>query len=935
MSLTLVTGRANAGKTGPLYAAIEASLERAETPVLLLPTDPDVRRARGEFARLRRPGVLITTLDRWVSTLWELHGDGTRLVEPGVRAALVDRALGESELEVLRASSRYPGLAELVSSVARAVPPGAEVVSAGAPAEMLRVVRAYQGLLAENDLVEAVHAAQLLSERAPEVGGTVVANRFDDLSVAQETLLCGLARTNEVLIGLTWEEGFPATTALDGLVSRLELACESRLHVPTGAARTPLEAFEAALYRGGPALQPTEAVQFGLAAGMEAECALVARLAAEAVAAGTAPDRIAVVFPNVASRLSALLAALGSERLDVDADVALPFGSTPLGKSVLAAIDSVRIETASRERALAFLQSPYAGAPAEVVSAADSRWRAYRKTGADLVADLCGRDAPAGPLLREIRTLVDGRITPASARDWQSLTARLIANAHLVRGLHGEEGALDAAAQRMLMRVLDEFAAVEGVFGGGDLHRALAKSTLATGSLERPGRVQVTEARRLRSRRFDVIIIGGLTGAEFSIEDDRSLTSALQRELGGASGAEERLRNRMLFYLLTTRAREKVVLVRQATGSSGEERAAAVAFDEARDVYRDASDPECPDFGPDVTVHRIRLHDLAAAAPAYGPGRRTARGGAGRCRPRLPNRGVVYSVAALEKLAATEEFSVSELETYLKCPYSWFFDRAVRPSDIDSEVDAAEVGSRTHRILQQFYRAWREDRGHERVTPPLLADALEVLADADARVHAEARVSAAGLAEELALAKASRWARQVVEDDATFLPGFIPVEHEFRFGSAVERPVSLGGISLKGSIDRIDRRDGRIVVTDYKSSSSVYGHGSFATYALLQIPAYGVVAAELLGDPLAGGLYRSLSTLSARGFWDPDFVEVGEHGCAPDACEPSEIEAVTTAAEEAISAAAAGIRSGDIAQRPYSSRACQYCGARTICEEAR
>jgi ATP-dependent helicase/nuclease subunit B len=60
-----------------------------------------------------------------------------------------------------------------------------------------------------------------------------------------------------------------------------------------------------------------------------------------------------------------------------------------------------------------------------------------------------------------------------------------------------------------------------------------------------------------------------------------------------------------------------------------------------------------------------------------------------------------------------KQFSVSQLETYAKCPYKYFAERVLRLEGIEEpseEVEALEMGGILHNILFEFYKRLREDR---------------------------------------------------------------------------------------------------------------------------------------------------------------------------------------------------------------------------------
>ncbi|MDP2182251.1 MAG: hypothetical protein Q8K99_06755, partial [Actinomycetota bacterium] len=94
MGLTVVTGRANTGKTGVVYTALEDAAARGQDATLLLPSEPDAERARSELAARLPVGVRIAQVDRYLATVWATHGDGRRIVTPAQRAMLLVRCAG-------------------------------------------------------------------------------------------------------------------------------------------------------------------------------------------------------------------------------------------------------------------------------------------------------------------------------------------------------------------------------------------------------------------------------------------------------------------------------------------------------------------------------------------------------------------------------------------------------------------------------------------------------------------------------------------------------------------------------------------------------------------------------------------------------------------------------------------------------------------------
>ena len=303
---------------------------------------------------------------------------------------------------------------------------------------------------------------------------------------------------------------------------------------------------------------------------------------------------------------------------------------------------------------------------------------------------------------------------------WDRLGGAFLANAENRRGGGGIEGRLDAAAHRSLLLTIDDIADGATIPELSEVIAALGRATVSTGSSDERA-VQVTEAHRVRGRRFDVVVLMGLTAREFSPERPPSLASVLLRALGDDAHLDERLAERALFYTLVTRARRLLLLSRQATDERGEAVRPSAFWDEVVDLYRD---PESPDADQILTVSRLSGSDLAAIAPAFTPGRRMTRERiAGTVA--VSQRGCLSSPDLIMRALTDHEYSASEIEAYLACPYRWFVQRALRPAELDTIFDARERGTYAHGLLRAFYDEWHAG-GRTRIEPELLDDALEV-----------------------------------------------------------------------------------------------------------------------------------------------------------------------------------------------------------------
>lgn len=932
MTLRLIVGKANAGKTGVLHRAVEDAVTSGRRGVLVLPSRPDVSRAREEFAGRTPVGAEITTFEDWLEGLWAANGDGRRLVSATSRNALTAQVATTAQTPLAEiAASR--GLAGLVAQIAErsagATVTAPSVVDHADLAEVARLVGAYQGKLRDAGFVEPAQAAELLAAGRPLEGATVAFNRFTDLSAGQEALAVGLSADNDVIVSLTWEEGFAPTEALDDLVGRLKAAGAVVEAVRPGGVAGELGLLAETVFSDAEALEPTGEVVLMEAAGAEAEASLVASAVRGLLDEGFSADQIAVVFREPFARLGLLERAFAAEGVPLAADVAMPFARTPLGRALLSLI-SVASGVGGRADLVSFLLSPYSGAPAAAVHGADAEWRRRRQRDPFvLLRAASGLMPEVGGVIRLAQKCAarEGQIDVGK---WQELGAALIANAWTVSQRSAVDRRLDARAYERLVSGAAELSSV-GAKGGLTLEESLRNVTVSTGLGEQPGAVTLTEARRLRSRRFDALVVGGLTATEFSSERPEPLVAGILREFGCGAGVEERLSERHLFYTLVSRARLRLILARQSEDASGQLVRASAFWDEVVDRYRTPEDV-LNERSSRLSVGRsLPLSCLAQAAPAFSAGRRNERkrceaAGAG------PGARQMGRVDADALLGSRDEFSVTEVEAYIRCPQSWFRERVVRPGSIDAEFGARETGTFVHELLAGFYARFKQ-AGLVRVDPDNVESALAMFDEVASEMLEQQGWKADGLAEELAIASAIRQARGVVSADALLLEGFVPTEFEWRFGTADARPFDLGGIRLKGSIDRVDCGPRGVVVTDYKSSE-VVGLKSFEQKGVLQPVVYAAAVAAHLGGPAVGGVYRSVKSGAVRGFWNVDRGGPQAWLIDGDAVDGSAAEALLARATEKIAAAIAGMRAGDVAPNPLGS-ACEYCSAAPSCSRGR
>lgn len=200
--------------------------------------------------------------------------------------------------------------------------------------------------------------------------------------------------------------------------------------------------------------------------------------------------------------------------------------------------------------------------------------------------------------------------------------------------------------------------------------------------------------------------------------------------------------------------------------------------------------------------------------------------------------------------------SFAHIVTYLECPKRYAY--RYRDGLTEPLSWQASFGTSLHNTLYRFTKEVQGDRlwsslsdaqgvprqtslfGDAGPSPPPVERLLELLDSSWVNVgYPEAQAMYAAKAEALTLLR--RW----YGDHAAELQQTVAVELPFR--------LSLGEVEIQGRMDRIDRRDGELMVVDYKSGSlrtqeEVDGDRQLGMYAL--------VLHEMLGlDSVRLGLY--------------------------------------------------------------------------------
>jgi ATP-dependent helicase/nuclease subunit B len=309
-------------------------------------------------------------------------------------------------------------------------------------------------------------------------------------------------------------------------------------------------------------------------------------------------------------------------------------------------------------------------------------------------------------------------------------------------------------------------------------------------------------------------------------------------------------------------------------------------------------------------------------------------------------------------------YSVTQLESYGKCPFQFFAGKVLRlnvPREFEAGLSPLERGDILHEILFDFYTQRRErnlpplhqvdePQFHEAVNH-LLAIArakLEALDLSDAfwEVDKELLLGSGmrtGVLREFLLREKER---ELDTSPAWFEVAFGPSTGSRRNSDnrlRMEQPLVAGSVRLRGKIDRIDASKDVFTVIDYKSGDSIAKRKEIELGVSLQLPLYLYAVEHILAEqerrPLSGvaGIYYTLkSPVKDRlGIGNREFVGKAFDAQArnPQLLENgSALRSVIARAVAFVNEYVDSIARGNFPVAPkVPEQTCAYCDFRTIC----
>lgn len=866
-------------------AALLADLvARHGRAVLLAPTFAELDLCRHDAAEAGVSlGVDYKTPTSWLSSLWELMGDGRSFVDNLQRQMLFSDMIDRRDDAALQPLSRSQGTVRMLTRMARDVLPGVAGTGAercrgdncrpepksDAEARVFELLRAYAGGLDRRDMVEPCEAADImtsvLADSLPACTRAVCVRGITSFTHGLLELLSAVANNGgEVVVLLAREQAAmreELAAAFDARDVLFEIA-------PLGEG---VGASDAAC---GTAAQPAFIEVAGPHARAHAYADAIDDLVktcrgseVDGVATPADPVRVLVVSARAPQLFVELASRLAARHIAAETTEFTAFSQSIAGRQFAALAGLIERMKAADEGMASktewwpapeltdWIYSPLSGADAASARGFDKNIRLSRnKTTAGVKS-----------LLQSVQGQVRGARKAASDENWfknvpcvvsdvfqalwrdkpvTALKAMLaVAEALPDRALGGLDGQARRQAETALLRhaidilmndarALDVSQAATVPVLDGVRTKVDKRSTAydyATYEVDRTPRAQVrfvslADASVLRPGGYDAVLFADVDLDSYPLSHEEGPLATLTVELrrDGVS--------------LEPAALLRVRFGRAMQAASGPVALARVTHDrQARECY------------PAAVWTELRAHAEAAGAakptcvgegdiiadfdPAAGEGLKRERVTC-EAPQHLSDEAIPYLVLCRRDGEGEDAplvprlTSASQIEAYSTCPLCWFVSYRVKPQSIDAGFGNMEKGNFVHDVLEHLH-ACLPQKGMERVTPENLSRAQELLHevfDETLAEHAGKRGTEGPLVplsavEERQVAEILPQLEGVLAYESEALAPFAPRYLEFAFN---ELKVEYAGWPLGGRIDRVDvDAENRAVVIDYKHRTGV------------------------------------------------------------------------------------------------------------------
>jgi ATP-dependent helicase/nuclease subunit B len=288
------------------------------------------------------------------------------------------------------------------------------------------------------------------------------------------------------------------------------------------------------------------------------------------------------------------------------------------------------------------------------------------------------------------------------------------------------------------------------------------------------------------------------------------------------------------------------------------------------------------------------------------------------------------------------EFSVTELDEYLACPYDYYVTHilGIKPvEDVTEDISPLERGGKVHSVLRNFYLSWSRPVTHENRSET--AALLKKLADS--AYDREANTVRNRREKDLFLTVMSE--RFLDSEELFWKQGMRPTYLEQTI-ETFKLPLSDGReVTISAKIDRIDVDDsGNFIVVDYKTGKYPQPKTNLEQ-DIFQLPIYAVMALSALSgkgaplkQPVGLAYYDLMGKVGDRArdivLYNKDAI-ADQPASKPIASKKSaaEFEAILQLTVHKAQKAAESILAGEFPARARDENRCRFCRNIVLCRK--
>ncbi len=301
-------------------------------------------------------------------------------------------------------------------------------------------------------------------------------------------------------------------------------------------------------------------------------------------------------------------------------------------------------------------------------------------------------------------------------------------------------------------------------------------------------------------------------------------------------------------------------------------------------------------------------------------------------------------------------FSISQLETYTKCPFKYFIERVLKveiADEPDEDIEAIEIGSLLHSIVYDFYTELNE----KNIKLQNCSEQVFAVAEKTLFRIAEKQVDVvfnkspfAFYEEEIIFGIKGKREHSILykflETERNSTDNFLPKYFETNFGVvdveqdkslSTSEPLMLDDIKLRGKIDRIDldKTNNTFEVIDYKTGNKKVTTAEITEGLSLQLPIYVWAAKTLLMNNLNTNYEPEAMSIYSLKYFEKTFGKNPVSLSRKKEFDKTElINEYVDIALSHVKDSVENIRRGNFPITKFidnNEKVCRYCNYKTIC----